>query len=163
MTATSCIKPCRYGPCTSFNAPIKYQNEENMWSQWLQPWHETWNCWSPGIFRRTAGPNPRQLGYKSRKPHKVSLHSAKNRKLRLQYAQAGQLKIGKTLPLLVWRGYMYMGFTPKHEKQKKLYLRLSYWVSKLCVFIQYIKTTGLSIKTLSFKGLNLKLSLFNII
>uniref|UniRef100_A0A3P8V2Z1 Transposase Tc1-like domain-containing protein n=1 Tax=Cynoglossus semilaevis TaxID=244447 RepID=A0A3P8V2Z1_CYNSE len=40
------------------------------------------------ISERTVRPTLRQMGYSSRRPHRVPLLSAKNRKLRLQFAQA---------------------------------------------------------------------------
>ena len=40
------------------------------------------------ISERTVRRTLRQMGYSSRRPHRVPLLSAKNRKLRLQFAQA---------------------------------------------------------------------------
>ncbi len=54
------------------------------------------NTISECTTRRTL----KQMGYSSRRPHRVPLLSAKNRKRRLQFTQAQQ-KIGKTLPSLM--------------------------------------------------------------
>ncbi len=54
------------------------------------------NTISECTTRRTL----KQMGYSSRRPHRVPLLSAKNRKRRLQFAKA-QHKIGKTLPSLM--------------------------------------------------------------
>ncbi len=59
------------------------------------------------ISERTTRRSLKQMGYSSRRPHRVPLMSAKNRKLRLQFAQAHQdwtidwKKIGKRLPGLM--------------------------------------------------------------
>ncbi|KAL1255673.1 hypothetical protein QQF64_013734, partial [Cirrhinus molitorella] len=42
------------------------------------------------ISERTTRQTLRRMGYSSRRPHMVPLLSAKNRKLRLQFAQAHQ-------------------------------------------------------------------------
>ena len=42
------------------------------------------------ISERTTRRTLKQMGYSSRRPHRVPLMSAKNRKLRLQFAQAHQ-------------------------------------------------------------------------
>ncbi len=54
------------------------------------------NTISECTTRRTL----KQMGYSSRRPHRVPLLSAKNRKRRIQFTQAQQ-KIGKTLPSLM--------------------------------------------------------------
>ncbi len=54
------------------------------------------NTISECTTRRTL----KQMGYSSRRPHRVPLLSAKNRKRSLQFTQA-QKKIGKTLPSLM--------------------------------------------------------------
>ncbi len=55
------------------------------------------------ISERTTHRTLKQMGYSSRRPHRVPLLSAKNRKRRLQFAQAHQnwTKSGKTLPGLM--------------------------------------------------------------
>ncbi len=56
------------------------------------------------ISERTTRRTLKQMGYSSRRPHRVLLLSAKKRKRRLQITQAHQnwqYKIGKTLPGLV--------------------------------------------------------------
>ncbi len=65
-------------------------------------------CYNQGmqktISEHTTRQTLKQMGYSSRRPHRVSLLSAKKMKLRLQFAwphQNGQEKIGKTLPGLM--------------------------------------------------------------
>ncbi len=47
-------------------------------------------CMQNTIFERTTRRTLKQMGYSSRRPHRVSLLSAKNRKRRLQFAQSHQ-------------------------------------------------------------------------
>ncbi len=59
--------------------------------------------YNPGIQNTISEPTTRrtlkQMGYSSRRPHRVPLRSAKNRKRRL--TKIGQYNIGKTLPGLM--------------------------------------------------------------
>ncbi len=65
------------------------------------------------ISERTTRRTLKQMGYSSRRPHRVLLLSAKNRKRRLQFAQAHQdwtidwKKIGKRLPGLMSLNFLF--------------------------------------------------------
>ncbi len=70
------------------------------WADWLEMIERQQNTISECTTRRTL----KQMGHNSRKPHRVPLLSAKNRKRRLQFTQAHQnwtIEDWKTLPGLM--------------------------------------------------------------
>ncbi len=94
------------------------------------------------ISERTTRRTLKQMGYSSRRPHRVPLMSAKNRKRRLQFAQAHQdwtidwKKIGKRLPGLMSLNFWYFKWLLSvYVNQDSLFLKNVHISSLLHYFV----------------------------